>query len=506
MLPSVEANKALSLQEDKAFDISKRFYKRFSSKKLGLDLIIKKFGLELDLSNLEELNYDQCLNAVKSLVSINNAELNAENLNDSVIGLSSMLALSRFKGFDFSHLLEDVDFTPVLYLSNILTDSIMIPMGYPSVNLNLRNQFLNSILSDDGVLYNFFNELVLLYSVNKKLSLSLLREVLHEYQSSFAEHGYSNISDYKLGMLSFLPDLKLLFTEAVEFNFYRAYPYRFSGSQPINLNAAMLDFDFPSAKELQDIFENHDLNRFSCNFSLDGMSSYDLDYVSYAELEQKYTSEKVHSFESKIVEIVQDSVILSQLIYAPNTDFDLANDCRNERFELLHDLLSELLDNNRFGFMMKNNKFSFLPAYVKSYHGYINEFLSPFKKQLYTLQHALSPVKSEIVEEEIELNVKQIACDPDLDSANNGVLTELSAETLVEDELNQDDSLRISAILIMKVPEIIAKNPFIIKQNMLIEELKNEIISEFSIEKESEAYLELSKQIAELVLIVRNNG
>ena len=39
-----------------------------------------------------------------------------------------------------------------------------------------------------------------------------------------------------------------------------------------------------------------------------------------------------------------------------------------------------------------------------------------------------------------------------------------------------------------------------------LKELKNEIISEFSIEKESEAYLELSKQIAELVLIVRNNG
>ena len=388
MLPSVEGNKALSLQEEQNFDISKRFYKRFSSKKLGLDLIIKKFGLDLELSNLEELTYDQCLNVIKSLVSIDNAELNAENLNDSVIGLSSVLALSKFKGFDFSHLLEDVDFTPVLYLSNILTDSIMIPMGYPSVNLNLRKQFLRSILSDDGVLYNFFNELVLLFSVNRKLSLSLLREVLHEYQSSFAENGYSNISDYKLGMLSFLPDLKLLFTEAVESNFYRAYPSRFSVSQPINLNAAMLDFDFPGARELQEIFENHDLNRFSYNFSLDEMSSYDLEYVSNLELEEKHMSQKVHSFESKLVEIVQDSVILSQLIYAPNTDFDLANDYRNQRFELLHDLLFELVDNNRFCFMSKKNKFSFLPAYVKSYHGYINEYLSPLNKQLYTLQQA----------------------------------------------------------------------------------------------------------------------
>ena len=78
--------------------ISLRFYKDLVQK-LGLDLIIKKFGLDLELSNLEELNYDQCLNVIKSLVFIDNVELNAENLNDSVIGLSSVLALSKFKSF-----------------------------------------------------------------------------------------------------------------------------------------------------------------------------------------------------------------------------------------------------------------------------------------------------------------------------------------------------------------------------------------------------------------------
>ena len=258
-------NKGISLltqSELSSAEIKDKLYnkllKSLNSESLELDRIFREFNLGVSISDLKDLDFEKCSEIVSDLSNHDLDDITDTVLSDSVIAISSVLVLARFKEIDIEPLFENVGFCPIMYLSNILQDSVSVPLGFPSSNKILRNKLLSDILNDDGYLYDFFSKIAVLYKTNTDLAISLMREVLHEYQVNFSESSYSSFNDYLESMFTFLPDLKLLMTEAVEENLSKAYPNRNNAPYSTNVDAALIDFDFPNPEQLQDIFhKNH---------------------------------------------------------------------------------------------------------------------------------------------------------------------------------------------------------------------------------------------------------
>ena len=486
-----------------------RLLKSLDSESLELDRIFSEFNLGLSVSDLKDLDFEKCSEIVSELSGLDFDDINDQVLSDSVIAVSSVLILAQFKEIDIFPMLQNLSFSPILYLSNVLQDSVSVPLGYPSSNKILRNKFLIDILEDDGSLFDFFSKIAALYKTNKDLAISLMREVLHEYQINFSSQAYVLLNDFKENMFAFLPDLKLLMTEAVEDNFSKAYPDRFNSGLLTNVDAALIDFDFPNAEQLQDIFYKRHRTMYSLEYSFDNIPFFNPDCGFFNYIENREFAKKEFTFEDKLIDIVQKSFLLSQIIYVPGSDFDLCVDNRKERFCLLYDIMFELLDSSSFAFKYKNKYSVFVPPYLKSYFGYIHEYLSEFKSKLNVLQRAITPPKPKPVDEDIDLVPKndmlEVDSSEDLDLSND-----FSEDILVHqvENVNNEFSLmfKISQRVLHEVPVFLEKTSLKFVQNKLIENFKTSLFNEFSVDKDSQSYEILSAYIDDLVNKIKEDG
>ncbi|MBI96586.1 hypothetical protein CL656_05520 [bacterium] len=507
---SVSRQSDLSVSAEMKNKLYLKLLKSLSSESLELDRIFTEFNLGLSVSDLKDLDFEKCSEIVSDLSSHDLDDITDKVLSDSVIAVSSVLILAQFKEIDIEPLFENVGFCPIMYLSNILQDSVSIPLGYPSSNKILRNKLLSDILEDDGCLYDFFSKIAVLYKINEDLALSLMREVLHEYQVRFSSQTYLRFYDYKESMFAFLPDLKLLMTEAVEENFFKAYPNHFNSGCLINVDAALIDFDFPKPEQLQDIFYKNHRGMYSLEYSFDDKSFFRIYHGLISDIEDSEFPKQEFSFEDKLIDIVQESSLLSQIIYAPGSDFDLCVDYRKERFCLLYDILFELLDRSSFLYKLKNNSSVFIPPYIRSYHGYIHEYLSEFKSKLNILQNAIKPPKPKVVDEDIDLKPKTDLLEV-LDSSgdvdlNHGTNDEIVVQQV--EEVNNEVSLmlKISQRVLNEVPVFFEKTSLKFVQNKLIENFKVSLFNDFSVDKDSQTYEILSAYIDDLVIKIKEDG
>ena len=170
----------------------------------------------------------------------------------------------------------------------------------------------------------------------------------------------------------------------------------------------------------------------------------------------------------------------------------------------------ELLDRSSFVLKLKSNRSIFVPPYVKSYHGYIQEYLNDFKTKLNILQRAITQPKPKVVDEDIDLIPKSNILE-DLDSSEHkNPSTDVDQDIIVQqvEEVNNEVSLmlKISQRALNEVPVFLNKTSLKFVQNQLIENFKTSLFNEFSVDNDSPAYDVLSTYIDDLVIKIKEDG